>query len=152
MALLKRRMRKKTYVFAKDKNFKSKFRQSFARRANIILININRNLKETLQQMATIVKEGNNIVIFPEGARSRDGSIMAFKKTFAKISKEMNIPVVPVMIDGSYKIISIGKKIPRPGKIKVKFLEAIYPDMLTYDEIVERTHSAISLELQSSLK
>jgi long-chain acyl-CoA synthetase len=152
MAILKRRMRKKTYVIAKDKNFKSRFRQSFARRANIILININRNLKETLQQMATIVKEGNNIVIFPEGARSRDGALMAFKKTFAIISKEMHIPVVPVMIDGSYKIISIGKKIPRPGKIKVNFLKAIYPDVLSYDQIVERTRSAISLELESSLK
>jgi len=56
------------------------------------------------------------------------------------------------MIDGSYKIISIGKKIPRPGKIKVNFLKAIYPDVLSYDQIVERTRSAISLELESSLK
>ncbi|HEY1406188.1 MAG TPA: 1-acyl-sn-glycerol-3-phosphate acyltransferase, partial [Spirochaetota bacterium] len=143
VALLKRRMRRRTYFFAKDRNFESRFRQFFARKANIILININKNLKESLQQMAAIVKEGNNIVIFPEGARSRDGNIQQFKKTFAIISKELSIPVVPVAINGMYEAFSVRKKIPRPGKISVEFLDPVYPDDLEYDAIVSRTREAI---------
>jgi long-chain acyl-CoA synthetase len=144
LALLKRRTRKKTYFFAKDRNFNSRFRQFFARKANIILININKNLKETLQQMAAIVADGNNVVIFPEGARSRDGSMIAFKKMFAIISKELSIPVVPVAIQGMYEAFSIRKKIPRPVKITIEFLDPVMPEDLEYDEIVEKTRCAIA--------
>jgi long-chain acyl-CoA synthetase len=143
IALLKRRMRKKTYFFAKDRNFNSRFKQFFARKANIILININKNLKESLQQMAAIIKEGNNVVIFPEGARSRDGNIQPFKKTFAIISKELSIPVVPVALRGMYESFSVRRRIPRPGRISVEFLDPVYPENLEYETIVSRTWEAI---------
>lgn len=152
LALLKRRMRRKTYFFAKDRNFNSRFRQFFARKANIILININKNLKETLQQMAAIAADGNNVVIFPEGARSRDGNLMPFKKTFAIISKELSIPVVPVSIRGMYEAFPIKKKIPRPVKIRIEFLDPVMPDALEYDDIVDKTRRAIADSLESQAK
>ncbi|MGL4368204.1 MAG: 1-acyl-sn-glycerol-3-phosphate acyltransferase, partial [Spirochaetota bacterium] len=148
-SLLKRRMRKKTFFFAKDRNFKSHFRRFFANKANIILLNINKDLKGTLQTMASISSQGNNIVIFPEGARSRDGKIMPFKKTFAILSKELNIPVVPVVIEGTYEIFSVENKIPKPGRVHVKFLDPIYPGDKEYEEIAEATHNSVLSNFKS---
>lgn len=146
-AILKRRIRKRTYFFAKDRNFNSGFKRFFAERANVILLNINKNLKETIQQMAAIADAGNNVVVFPEGARSRDGKIMKFKKTFAIVSKELGVPIVPVTIDGTYNLFSMGSIIPKPGKVKIRFHEPVKPGKRTYEEIVEKTYAIIKNSL-----
>jgi long-chain acyl-CoA synthetase len=147
-ALFKRRIRKRTYFFAKDRNFNSGIKKFFANRANVILLNINKNLKETLQQMATIADAGNNVVIFPEGARSRDGALMQFKKTFAIISKELGIPVIPVTIDGTYKLFSFGSFFPKPGTIKIRFHDPIFPSDKSYDDIVDITYNTVKSGLK----
>ncbi|MCG8569373.1 MAG: AMP-binding protein [Spirochaetes bacterium] len=137
------RLRKKTYFFAKDKNFRSRIKQLFARNSNVLLLNINKNLKNSLQHLAAVLNKGRNLVIFPEGVRSRDGKIKKFKKTFAILSKELNIPVVPIVIKGTYRSLSIGKRIPKPGKIKINFLKPIFPMDMEYEEIASLTNQLI---------
>jgi long-chain acyl-CoA synthetase len=83
------------------------------------------------------------MVIFPEGARSRDGNVMSFKKAFAIISKELNVPVVPVVIEGAYEKFSIGSKFPKPGKIRLRFLKPIYPGTMDYDSITDMARNNI---------
>lgn len=144
---LSNRVLSKTYFFAKEKNVKSSFSKFFARNGNIIVMNINKDLKESLQQIAAVIKEGNNMVIFPEGARSRDGKIMSFKKTFAIISKELNVPVIPIVIDGAYDKFSIGSKFPKPGKIKLTFLDPINPEPLNYEDITQLARENIKHHL-----
>ncbi|MGE5352074.1 MAG: AMP-binding protein [Acidobacteriota bacterium] len=141
---LKNKTLNRTYFFAKEKNIKSSVARFFARNSNILVLNINRDLKLTLQKIAAILKKGNNMVIFPEGARSRDGRVMNFKKSFAIISKELNIPVVPVVIEGAYEKFSIGSKFPKPGKIKLKFLKPIYPAGMDYDTITSLAQEEIT--------
>ncbi|HEX2869555.1 MAG TPA: AMP-binding protein [Ignavibacteriales bacterium] len=133
--MLKNKTLNRTYFFAKEKNIRSALARFFARNSNILVLNINRDLKQTLQKIASIIRKGNNMVIFPEGARSRDGRLMSFKKSFAIISKELDVPVVPVVIEGAYEKFSIGSKFPKPGKIKLKFLKPIYPAGLDYAAI-----------------
>ncbi|MGL4370043.1 MAG: 1-acyl-sn-glycerol-3-phosphate acyltransferase, partial [Spirochaetota bacterium] len=147
-ALLKRRMRNRTFFFAKDRNFNSALRRFFAARANIVLLNINKDLKDSILQMGTIAREGNNIVVFPEGARSRNGSIQPFKKTFAILSRELGIPVVPVAIDGAFSLFSIGSRIPRSGTIRMTFLPPVYPLEKEYSVIVEETCGAIAAAIE----
>ncbi|MCX6152086.1 MAG: AMP-binding protein [Ignavibacteriales bacterium] len=141
--ILKNRMLNRTYFFANEKNIKSKISQYVARNSNILVMNINKNLKLTLQKIAAILNDGNNMVIFPEGNRSRDGKLTAFKKTFAIISKELNIPVIPVVIKGAYEKFSVESKFPKPGKIQLKFLKPIYPADLDYDAITMLTQNNI---------
>ncbi|MGE5499146.1 MAG: 1-acyl-sn-glycerol-3-phosphate acyltransferase, partial [Syntrophothermus sp.] len=140
---LKNKILNKTYFFAKEKNIQSGIAKYFAKNGNVLVLNINKDLKLTLQKIAMILKNGNNMVIFPEGARSRDGRLMDFKKTFAIISKELNVPVVPVVIDGAYSKFSIGSKFPKPGKIKLKFLKPIYPESMDYESITSLAQEKI---------
>ncbi len=135
---------KNTYFLANDKHFKKNFNAFIGKSSNILTVDINRNLKISLQKIAHLIKHKKNIVIFPEGARSRDGSLMDFKKTFSILSKVLNVPVVPVCIDGSGHSFPIGKKFPRPGKIRVSFLDPIYPEELDLNSITNKTREAIA--------
>lgn len=127
---------KNTYFVSKSNYFKAKFMIFFKNHSNIIPVDINKGLKETLQSLAVILKAGKNVVIFPEGTRTNDGSIKEYKKSFAILSKELDVPVVLTKIDGAYKAYPRGIIIPRPGKITFNYVDTIYPKDLTIEEIV----------------
>ena len=65
------------------------------------------------------VKEGNSIIIFPEGTRSEDGTIGSFKKGSNLIARRSNSPMVPVTIIGSGNIIKKGSAVIQPGKVQI---------------------------------
>ena len=132
-----------TYYIATVVHFDTPFRRYLADRGNVLIVDINKNLKETLQVSAEVLREGKNLVIFPEGARTRDGELQEFKKTFAILSKELNIPVVPFGIKGAYKAMPYGSKFPSMYPIKIKFFDKICPENLTIEEIVEKSKEEI---------
>ena len=110
-----------TYYMAKIVHFKSPIMAAIGNNMNVLLIDINQNLSESLQTLAFALKAGKNVVIFPEGVRSRDGKLGEFKKTFAILAKELNVPIVPFIIDGAYESFPTGKKLPRPGHVTLTF-------------------------------
>lgn len=135
-AILNNRLMKKTYFYAKEKHFKQKWLKKLADYHNIIVMEKNVDIRLSIQKLADILKKGKNVVIFPEGTRSSDGTLGNFKKTFAILSQELNIPVVPVIIDGSQKALPIGSWIPRPfTRIKIKLLQPVYPDNNSYESL-----------------
>lgn len=137
------KMMNDTYYIATVVHFDTPLRRYLADRGNILIVDINKNLKETLQVSAEVLREGKNLVIFPEGARTRDGELQEFKKTFAILSKELNVPVVPFGIKGAYKAMPYGSKFPSMYPIKLKFFDKIYPENLTIEEIVEKSKEEI---------
>lgn len=138
---------KKTFFIAKEKHFNSAWRRLVARNGNTIVANINSGLKNAIQQTAAVLKSNRNMVIFPEGARSRDGSLLPFKKSFAILSKELNVPIVPIVIKGAFEALSIGSRFPRPGKITLRFLKPIYPEGREYEALLEQTRLMIRQSL-----
>lgn len=126
---MQRKLVKKTFFFAKEKHWRSPFARFMARKNNIIVMDINKNLRESLQQMASVLKKGKNVIIFPEGTRSKDGTMKKFKETFAILSQELLVPVVPVAITGSESAFYKHIKLPRlNSRIEVDFLKPIYPN------------------------
>ena len=113
-----------------------------------ILIDEDEDLKHTMQYCALPLKEGNNLVIFPEGARSRDRKFLEFKPFFAMLSKTFDRPVVPVVIDGSFEALRTGKIIPSLKKIRVTYLKPIYPEGMTYAQMTAKVKEAIATEMQ----
>lgn len=123
-----RKENKDIFFFAKEKHWRTKIAQFFARKNNIILMDINKNVRQSLQEMCAVLKKGKNIVIFPEGTRSRDNKMKKFKETFAILSKELNVPVVPVAITGSESACYGGSIIPKFWKkIDIEVLEPVMP-------------------------
>ncbi|MBN1302424.1 MAG: AMP-binding protein [Melioribacteraceae bacterium] len=133
---LKNKLFRKTYFYAKEKHVANKLMKFIADKHNIIVLDINKELKQSLQKMAAVLEKGKSLIIFPEGTRTTDGSLGKFKKTFAILSKELNVPIVPVSIKGAFEALPKGKLIPKPfKKIRIKFLDPVYPENHSYENL-----------------
>jgi len=136
LSCLDKKTLKETYSYAKKDHVKSKLRQWAARRTNVIVMDLAKDLKESIHKMAEVVKLGKKILIFPEGTRTRTGDMGDFKKTYAILSAELNIPILPVAISGAYEAMSSGKKKIKSGsKIIVEFLPPVEPAGMTPEEL-----------------
>lgn len=137
-SFLKAKTMQKTYFFAKKKHVNTQFARFMASRNNVIVVDTQRDLKESLQKMAEVLKKGKKIILFPEGTRTRNGYLGEFKKTFAILSKELNVPIVPVAIIGAYRALPSGAFFPRPFvRIQVNFMQPIYPQKYSYESLKE---------------
>ena len=142
---------KDIYFFAKEKHFKGHFSKFMARHNNIIIMDINSNVRDSVEQMYQVLKNGKSIVIFPEGTRTKDGKLKDFKESFAILSQVLDIPVVPIAIEGTtnltYKNLKFFKFL---AKVKINYLPAVYslPEEST-KEFKERIKSLISKKLEN---
>lgn len=141
--LLPRDIRENTYYLGDSTHFKPKWRRWIADRSNVIVIDNNKNIKETLQVIAQVLKSGKNVVIFPEGARTRDGKLQDFKKSYAILAHELNIPVTVFGIRGAYDLMPPGRNIPKSGSFEVEVLGVIESTNNSIEEIVEKTVAEI---------
>jgi len=145
---LKNRVMKNTYFYAKEKHVRNRWIKAIANRNNIIIMDINRDLKNSLQKLAEVLKKGKNVIIFPEGTRTHDGQLGKFKKAFAILSSELKIPVVPVSIKGAFEALPRGRIIPRPlKKIHIKFHKPVYPEGYDYDSLTDLIFSKLAAEV-----
>ena len=134
---------KDTYFLATVKYFDTKLMRFLARNSNVLIIDINKDLSMTLKGVAKVLKSGKNIVIFPEGARTRSGHVEEFKKAFAIIAKELKVPVLTFGIDGPYEAMPAGCKFPKPKKLKLKFFKPISSKNMKIEEIMNSSRNLI---------
>ena len=132
------------YYLAKVKHFSKGYMKTLGENSNVILVDINKNLGEVLQTLAMVLRSGKSVAIFPEGARTRDGKMLEFKKAFAILAKELNIPIVPFGIKGAFEAFPSNSKFPKSSDVEIKFFERIEPKDMSYEEIVEKTRDCIS--------
>ena len=86
-----------------------------------------KGLRETLAAAEKILTGGMSLVVFPEGSRTPDGKIHRFKKGAYQIADDLSLPVVPLTIDGSYRVLSKNSKLVRLGKIVLTIHDPIFP-------------------------
>lgn len=143
-SLLKRNFFKNTYFYAKRKHVNNPLVRFLADRNNVIVVDLNSGLKESIQKLAEVLKKGKNIMIFPEGTRSMDGTLGDFKKLFAILSMELNVPVVPVTINGAHQALPVGTLFPRPlRQVSVRFQQPVFPEGHTYDSLTETVYQQV---------
>ena len=66
------------------------------------------------------IHDGMSVVIFPEGSRSPDGTIQPFKKGGFSLAVKSKVPIVPVALSGSRKIMPRGRLVANSGVIRVR--------------------------------
>ena len=115
---------------------------------NVILIDINKNIRKSVEEIVGYLKSGKNVLIFPEGARTKDGKVAEFKKVFAIISKELGVDVQCLGIKGGFEAYSRYMKFPKPKKIKVAVLDIIKPEG-AYEEIAKKAKEIITKYVES---
>ncbi len=136
---------KSTYFYAKKKHVNNFFTKFLARHNNVIVMDINKDLKESIQKLAGVLKQGKKIIIFPEGTRTNTGELGDFKHTFSILSKELNVPIVPVVLNGAYEALPRSKRFPViNAPINVEFLKPVNPEKYNYKEICSIVKANIS--------
>ncbi|MBX3407387.1 MAG: 1-acyl-sn-glycerol-3-phosphate acyltransferase [Phycisphaeraceae bacterium] len=88
------------------------------------------------------------LILFPEGARSRDGAMMPFKPGIGRIVAATSVPVIPCWIDGAHGAFPPGTWLPRPRKLVVRvgapLKFADQPESRDgYDAVATRLHQAV---------
>ena len=138
------------YFYATEEHVNNPTLRALARRHNIILME-RRNLKNSILKLAEVLKQGKNIVIFPEGTRSRNGGMTTFKKTFAILSKELGVPVLPVVINGAYDALPRGSRFYKPVKVNLEYLPVMSPEKNEECEaFADRVKAAIEQKLKKN--
>ncbi|MBN2651843.1 MAG: AMP-binding protein [Spirochaetales bacterium] len=140
---LPRKILKKSFFIAKTQHFKSKIGRFVLKNINAIITDKELSTEDILKESENVLMSGNNLIIFPEGTRSYDGNLLPFKKSFAILSKELNIPILPVAIQGSNNVLPRTNSFPKPGKVSVRFLDPIFPEGLDLDAIINITEDSI---------
>lgn len=79
----------------------------------------------SIQRAKDILVGGTSVIIFPEGTRSMSGNIGKFKHGAFKMAFEMGLPILPVTIKDSYKILGKGMDTLMPGRVELIIHEPI---------------------------
>jgi long-chain acyl-CoA synthetase len=105
-----------------------KFVRFVSRGKNIITVHSKKPLSLILEISESVIESGHNLIIFPEGLRTRTGALAAFRPGFAMIANKKKIPVVPIAIEGTYEAMPRGKILPRFGKrLRLTIIPPILP-------------------------
>ncbi len=93
-----------------------------------------------------LIRDGWNLIVFPEGTRSPDGWVQRFRHGSARLAVEMDMPVMPIAIVGAYAAMPKGRFWPMPGRppIRVRYGRPLHPRP-------DETHQALSLRMQQSI-
>jgi 1-acyl-sn-glycerol-3-phosphate acyltransferase len=96
------------------------------------------------------IVNGTSVIFFPEGTRSKDGSLAAFKKGAFKMALDLELPILPVTVTGTGKILPPNTVDLFPGKAKIIIHRPLNIDGYNDDNIhalMDRTHAAIKSAL-----
>jgi 1-acyl-sn-glycerol-3-phosphate acyltransferase len=72
-----------------------------------------------------LLRQGEPLVIFPEGGRSPDGRLQPFRPGAFRLALATGAPVVPVTIVGAFEAWPVGRRLPRPGRVTIIYHRAL---------------------------
>jgi long-chain acyl-CoA synthetase len=142
------------YFLGFQKYFSNWFTSRFAKLAHVVPIDPETYLKKALQISGYVLKKSKALCLFPEGGRTYDGNLLPFKKGVGILSKELDVLLVPTLIEGTFNVLPRGAIWPKFKKIKITFGKPIHPkdisfsdkpsDLDDYDWIVSKLRDIIS--------
>jgi 1-acyl-sn-glycerol-3-phosphate acyltransferase len=106
---------------------------------------------KAINQGAENIKKGTSIVIFPEGTRSKGMEMNPFKSGSFKLAQKAEATIVPIAINGSYKIMEKNGNRIKPASVTVTILPNIQPEVYQQKDLKElalEVHELINNELK----
>ena len=128
----------------------------FARLINVVPIDPDVQLLRAMRAGAAGLRAGKILNIYPEGQRSFDGNLHEFKKGAAILATELNVPIVPVALDGPDRIWPRKSRRVRLAKVKISFGEpidarTIAPDETDEEVVYEKVTAVLKQRIQQML-
>jgi 1-acyl-sn-glycerol-3-phosphate acyltransferase len=99
------------------------------------------------RQVARVMELEKSLIIYPEGTRTKDGSLGAFKKGAFRIAVENGLPIVPLTLDGAFAAWPPGRRLCLGGPVRLVIHEPIATEGFgteDLDELRDRVREVIS--------
>jgi long-chain acyl-CoA synthetase len=119
------------------------------RTLKLVAVDPDSNLVNAMRAGAYGLRQGDNLVLYPEGERSIDGTPKKFKKGAAILAAHLKVPIYPVALEGFYEAWPRTRKLPRLSRLRVCFGDPIFPPETmknpeeTYKELTEKLRERI---------
>ena len=127
--------------------FGSGFMRRLARWLRVIVVDPDANLVSAMRAGAFGLRHGRILILYPEGERSIDGTPRTFKKGAAILSIHLQVPIVPVAIEGFHDAWPRGQRFQKFAPLKIQFGDPIYPPPDA--EASEAAYAELTAELKA---
>jgi len=147
---------KNTFHVGASEFFQSRFMGWVGQMLQVVPVNPDTHLMKAMKAGAVGLKRGRILNIYPEGERAYDGELHQFKKGAAILATELELPIVPVAMDGLYKVWARRSSRIRPAKVKLRIGKPFYAsDVVTIEEqrsaSKEQTYEAVTTHLRQTI-
>lgn len=103
---------------AQDYFFAGKWKRTyFEQLTNLQPFDRKTNLRHALRRAAEPIEQGKNVLLFPEGTRSKDGQVAEFKSTLGHLALTCKVDILPVYLRGTHESWPKGQRIPTKREI-----------------------------------
>jgi long-chain acyl-CoA synthetase len=99
--------------------------------------------RQTLRYIGQVLGDGYSVLIFPEGKRTEHGEIAAFRPGVGMIGSRLDVPVVPVRLEGLDRVLHQSWRWARPGPVRVAFGAPLRLEGDDYSALAARVEAAV---------
>ena len=135
-----------TFAVGTSEIFGQGFLRTLARWLRVVVVDPDANLIPAMRAGASGLRAGYVLILYPEGERSIDGEPKIFKKGAAILSIHMQVPIVPVAIEGFHEAWPRGKPFQKFAPLQITIGDPMTPPAET--EASEETYAAMTAELK----
>jgi long-chain acyl-CoA synthetase len=151
-----RKVLQSTFHVGASMYFTNAFMTQLGRLINVVPIDPDIQLLHAMRAGAAGLRKGKILNIYPEGQRSFDGQLHEFKKGAAILATELNLPIVPVALDGPYLIWPRKSWRIRLAKVKIAFGQPIDVQTIISNEkneevVYEKVTAVLKQQIQKML-
>jgi len=140
---------KRMFAVGTSEIFGSGFMPWVARIMRVVVVDPDANLVPAMRAGAYGLRHGMALVLYPEGERSIDGTPKTFKKGAAILSIHLQVPIVPIAIDGFHEAWPRGKSFQKFAHLKIKIGQPILPP--PESQASEESYTKLTAEMKESV-
>ena len=152
------RLIRRTVTLGKTRVFARPIGRWLADRFNIAVVDPDANLVDAMQISARALNQQKVLIMFPEGERTIDGEILPLRRGAAVLACHLQLPIVPVVLDGTHKIWPRGRRIQRLAPVTIRFLPPILPpsprpcgETASFDQDTARLTADLQSRMEAAL-
>lgn len=149
LAVLPLRALLKLFAVGTSEVFGSGLMRTVARILRVVVVDPDANLIPAMRVGAFGLRHGMGLILYPEGERSIDGTPKVFKKGAAILSIHLQVPIVPIAIDGMHESWPRGKPFQKMGPIRMKFGKPMLPPPEA--QASEEAYAKLTAELKAKI-
>lgn len=149
MSSLSYRSLRRMFAVGTSEIFGTGFMRTLARLLKVVVVDPDANLVPAMRAGAYGIRHGMALILYPEGERSIDGTPKTFKKGAGILATHLQVPIVPVAIDGFYDAWPRNQKFQKFVPLRVRIGQPLQPP--PESQASEEVYARFTAELKAAI-